>query len=158
MVMWEDLRGGRCSMADGCFNPPDEQGVYDMVKANFLRHYKSNRSPFGMYFHSRWFLTEHNMKGFVRFMDEMLELNDVYMVTNWQMLQWMRQPTPLSQIKNFPPFRCDDIGQRPPQCSAPHTCKVKFRSEVRTLRTCQQCPKSYPWTGNNGQVEPAASA
>lgn len=153
MVMWEDLRGGRCSMADGCFNPSDTDGVYDMVKANFLRHYNTNRSPFGMYFHSRWFLTEHNMNGFIKFMDEMLKMKDVYVVTNWQMIQWMRNPTPLSHIKNFAPFGCSDIRDRPPHCKQAHTCKVNFRNEIRTMRTCQECPKRYPWTGNNGFEE-----
>ncbi|XP_075676890.1 uncharacterized protein LOC113790217 isoform X3 [Dermatophagoides pteronyssinus] len=150
MVMWEDLRGGRCSMADGCFNPSDEDGVYEMVKRNFLRHYTSNRAPFGMYFHSRWFLTEHNMNGFIRFLDEMLQLDDIYLVTNWQMIQWMRNPTPLTHMKKFKPFGCDHIRNRPPLCKAPHTCKARFRSEIRTLKTCQKCPQSYPWTGNNG--------
>ena len=153
MVMWEDLRGGRCSMADGCFNPSDEEGVYNMVKNNFLRHYNSNRAPFGMYFHSRWFLTDHNMKGFVRFLDELLKLKDVYLVTNWQMIQWMKKPTSLSQMKNFAPLSCSDIQDRPPQCKAPHTCKVRFRGEIRTIRTCQTCPRLYPWTGNNGMED-----
>lgn len=150
MVMWEDLRGGRCSMADGCFNPSNEDGVYEMVKANFLRHYRTNRAPFGMYFHSRWFLTEHNMKGFLRFFDEMLQSSDVYVVTNWQMIQWMKQPTSLSRIKNFAPFGCKDLQSKPSLCKSPHTCKVRFRSETRTFRTCQTCPRTYPWTGNNG--------
>src|SRR5699024_819497 len=101
----------------------------------------------------RWFLTEHNMKGFVKFLDEMLQLKDVYLVTNWQMIQWMQRPTPLSQIRNFAPFGCDDIRDRPPQCKAPHTCKVRFRGETRTLRTCHTCPRVYPWTGNNGAQE-----
>lgn len=140
-------------MADGCFNPADENGVYDMVKLNFNRHYNSNKAPFGMFFHSRWFLTEHNMNGFIRFFDEMLTRKDVYVVTNWQAIQWMRHPTPLSQLHNFAPFGCNDLSERPPLCKAPHTCKVKFRSEMRTLRTCQQCPRRYPWTGNNGLEE-----
>lgn len=153
MVMWEDLRDGRCSMADGCFNPSDEQGVYEMVKKNFQRHYASSRAPFPAFFHSRWFLTEHNMNGFIKFLDEVLQQPDVYLVTNWQVIEWMRHPTPLSKIKSFEPFGCADIAQRPPQCKSPHTCKVAFRQETRTLRTCQPCPKTYPWTGNNGFQE-----
>ena len=44
MVMWQDLNGGRCSMGDGCSNPPDAEGVYKMLIKNFERHYTTNRS------------------------------------------------------------------------------------------------------------------
>ena len=43
MVMWQDLNGGRCSMGDGCSNPPDAEGVYKMLIKNFERHYTTNR-------------------------------------------------------------------------------------------------------------------
>ena len=46
MVMWQDLNGGRCSMGDGCSNPPDAEGVYKMLIKNFERHYTTNRSSF----------------------------------------------------------------------------------------------------------------
>lgn len=32
---------------------------------------------------------------------------DVYLVTNWQAIQWIRDPTPLSRMHNFEPFKCD---------------------------------------------------
>lgn len=149
MVMWQDLRNGRCSMADACFNPNDEQGVYEMVKNNFDRHYTTNRAPFGIYFHSRWFLTDHNRKGFIRFLDEVVGMKDVYFVTNWQMIQWMKDPTPLSMIKDFKPWKCD-FSDRPQECDRPYDCKVKLKSETRVLKTCQSCPKVYPWRGING--------
>lgn len=46
MVMWQDLNGGRCSMGDGCSNPPDAEGIYKMLIKNFERHYTSNRFAF----------------------------------------------------------------------------------------------------------------
>ena len=149
MVMWEDLQNGRCSMADACFNPRDEEAVLKMVRKNFDRHYTTNRAPFGIYFHSRWFLTEHNRKGFLKFMDEVMAMDDVYFVTNWQMIQWMKDPQPLDTIKSFKPWNCDYSG-RPAECKRPFHCKVKLKSEVRVLKTCQPCPKTYPWRGNNG--------
>lgn len=32
---------------------------------------------------------------------------DVWIVTNWQALQWVRDPTPISRINSFQPFQCD---------------------------------------------------
>merc|ERR1719297_275592 len=42
LVMWNDLKEGRCSMADACNNPPSAEGVYYMIMRNFQRHYNTN--------------------------------------------------------------------------------------------------------------------
>ena len=60
MIMWEDLRGGRCSMGDACTNPSTEEEVAEMLLKNFNRHYKTNRAPFGLFYHSAWFNTAHH--------------------------------------------------------------------------------------------------
>lgn len=125
MTMWVDLRGGRCSMGDACSNPQDEDGVYEMLMKNFDRHYKSNRAPFGLFYHSAWFNTVHHRRGFLKFMGTVNALSDVFFVTNWQMLQWMRQPTPLSEIDSFEPWQCPAKNDRPPPCFHPSVCNVK---------------------------------
>ncbi|RWS12168.1 hypothetical protein B4U79_03702 [Dinothrombium tinctorium] len=151
MIMWEDLRGGRCSMGDACSNPSDEKGVYEMLMKNFNRHYKSNRAPFGLFYHSAWFTTPHHKRGFTRFIDEILGLGDVYFTTNWQMLQWMRNPTQLSDIESFEPWRCNrKDSTRPTPCHHPNVCNVRYQSGSRFMKTCQACPNTYPWVGNTG--------
>ena len=68
--MWNDLKEGRCSMADACSNPPTAevgytvteqtiiqsvlQGVYYMIMRNFQRHYNTNRAPFLLSYHPAW--------------------------------------------------------------------------------------------------------
>jgi len=54
LVMWNDLKDGRCSMADACSNPSDAEGVYLMIMQNFQRHYQTNRAPFGLFYHPAW--------------------------------------------------------------------------------------------------------
>lgn len=125
MTMWVDLRGGRCSMGDACSNPADEDGVYEMLMKNFNRHYKSNRAPFGLFYHSAWFNTVHHRRGFLRFLTTVNSLSDVFFVTNWQMIQWIRQPTPLSEINSFEPWQCPAKNERPPPCYHPSVCNVK---------------------------------
>ena len=53
-----------CAMMDQC--PPfiDENEVYEMLMFNFKRHYETNRAPMGLYFHTIWFKSEINKKGF----------------------------------------------------------------------------------------------
>ena len=157
MVMWQDLRGGRCSMGDACSNPSDEDGVHEMLMKNFNRHYNSNRAPFGLYYHSAWFNTDHHKRGFLKFIDEILKKKDVYLITKCQLIQWLRQPTPLNQLNQLPGWQCngghhqyDGVSRRPPECHHPNICNVGSKSGSRFFKTCQPCPSSYPWLGNNG--------
>lgn len=34
-------------------------------------------------------------------------MKDVWLITNWQAIQWVRDPTPVSKLNNFQPFQCD---------------------------------------------------
>ncbi|XP_055296768.1 mucin-5AC [Sitodiplosis mosellana] len=149
MVMWQDLNGGRCSMGDACSNPPDSDGVVKMIMKNFERHYTTNRAPFGLFYHAAWFTQPHHKEGFIKFLDTINAMNDVWIVTNWQALQWVRDPTPLSRMNSFQPFQCN-YQDRPKRCNNPKVCNLWHKSGVRYMRTCQPCPEIYPWTGKSG--------
>ncbi|XP_066942881.1 uncharacterized protein Cda5 isoform X6 [Macrobrachium rosenbergii] len=152
MVMWQDLNGGRCSMGDACTTPPDAEGVYKMLIKNFERHYTSNRAPFGLFYHAAWFTTPHHKEGFIAFLDTISAMDDVWLITNHQLLQWMRDPQPLSTVKNFAPFGCNFPDRK--KCASTKVCNVWHKGGVRYMRTCQQCPEKYPWTGNTGVRSP----
>ena len=53
------------------------------------------------------FTTPHHKEGFELFLDTVTEMEDVWLVTSWQAVQWMRDPTPLDKIMDFKPFDCD---------------------------------------------------
>jgi len=95
------------------------------------------------------FTTPHHKEGFELFLDTVTEMEDVWLVTSWQAVQWMRDPTPLDKIMDFKPFDCD-YKTRPPRCDNPKVCNLWHKSGVRYMRTCQQCPSIYPWTGRTG--------
>uniref|UniRef100_A0A1Y1L861 Chitin-binding type-2 domain-containing protein n=2 Tax=Photinus pyralis TaxID=7054 RepID=A0A1Y1L861_PHOPY len=149
MVMWQDLNGGRCSMGDACSNPSDAEGVYKMIMKNFERHYTSNRAPFGLFYHAAWFTQPHHKEGFIQFLDAINSMKDVWLVTNWQAIQWVRDPTPTSRLNSFQPFGCN-YPDRPKRCNNPKVCNLWHKTGVRYMRTCQPCPDIYPWTGNTG--------
>lgn len=148
MVMLIDWRGGRCSMVDACSHPATEDEVVQNLLKNFKRHYESNKAPLGLYFHSAWFNTQHYRRAFMRFLDEINQLKDVYFVTNWQALQWIQSPTPIKRLKSFRPFQCDYSDRQ--ACLRPKTCNALFKEGPRMLKTCQTCPKVYPWVGRTG--------
>ena len=148
LVMYQDLQGGRCSMADACQNPSDAESVFKMLLKNFNRHYKSNRAPFGLFYHSAWFNTQHHFKGFLNFLDHILTKSDVYFTTNWQMIQWMKKPTSLGNLKStFTPWNCNSHERPVGECLNPHVCTVKHKEGSRFMKTCQTCPIYYPWVG-----------
>ncbi|XP_011686448.1 PREDICTED: uncharacterized protein LOC105449142 [Wasmannia auropunctata] len=149
MVMWQDLNGGRCSMGDACSNPPTPDGVYKMLIKNFERHYTTNRSPFGLFYHAAWFTQPHHKEGFLSFLDTIVAMDDVWIITNWQAIQWIRNPTPLALLHTFEPFGCH-YPDRPKRCNNAKVCNLWHKSGVRYMKTCQACPDIYPWTGKTG--------
>lgn len=65
------------------------------------------RAPFGLFYHAAWFTQPHHKEGFINFIDTILTMKDVWLLTNWQAIQWVRDPTPISRLNNFQPFQCD---------------------------------------------------
>ena len=66
-----------------------------------------NSAPFGLFYHAAWFTQPHHKEGFIKFLDVINAMQDVWIVTNWQALQWVRDPTPISRMNSFQPFQCD---------------------------------------------------
>lgn len=121
-----------------------------MIRHNFNRHYLTNKAPLSLSFDSSW-LTGN--PGFARelanWMDEVLtEHNDVYFVTELEVLKWMWTPTDLAGLRDFVDWqeKCDVKGQ--PLCSLSNPCPLTTRElpgETLRLHTCMQCPANYPW-------------
>ncbi|KAG8230136.1 hypothetical protein J437_LFUL010628 [Ladona fulva] len=98
--------GYRCAMVDSCPHHLTGKEIYNALIHNFHRHYDTNRAPFGLYFHTTWFKKPEFLAAFQKFLDEMGKRPDVWFVTNWQAVQWMRNPVPLGQVEQFEPWGC----------------------------------------------------
>ena len=96
--MWEipmttllDVRGGRCSMADGCFYTEEADAIQKIFTQNFLNHYTKTKAPFPFFIHAAWFFNNQNrVKGFLNFVDTILQLPDVYFVTGQQVIDYSK--------------------------------------------------------------------
>ena len=140
MTMMEDGKGGKCPMLDGCFYDEDVESIQRMLTRNFLRHYTGNKAPFPMFYHAAWFkLRPYREEALFKFLDSILELPDVYIVTSQQLIDWVRSPSPLSSPQptlNCPLRNVPSCGERKRQCSY----------GGRNFYTCaEQCPAKYPW-------------
>ncbi|XP_066942872.1 chitin deacetylase 1-like isoform X2 [Macrobrachium rosenbergii] len=145
----EELPG--CAMVDSCFsNKPTADQFYKFLVNNFDRHYNTNRAPMGLYFHSAFLKNDPEiLDAFLFWLDETLANNpDVYFVTMTQVIQWMQDPQPVSNLKNYEPWkeRCNVAG--PPYCYGGTNCELntdELPSETLRLATCMRCPNRYPW-------------
>jgi hypothetical protein len=155
--MWEipmetldDVRGGSCAMADGCFYEETAEAVQKIFTQNFLKHYTQTKTPFPLFFHAAWFVARpHRVEGFFLFLDSILALPDVYFVTSQELIQWTRFPEPLQSVHSSSTFHCN-FPNRPPRCGRrKNKCSLKFRGDKRQFSSCQQqCPRVYPWVNN----------
>ncbi|CAH1116024.1 unnamed protein product, partial [Phaedon cochleariae] len=117
-----------CSMVDSCPSDLTGNDVYDMLTHNFKRHYLSNRAPLGLYFHSTWFKNHEYLTAFQKFLSDILKEPDVWFVTSWQAIQWMRQPKTVDQLHDFAPWGCKrSFDQSEIACSTPNVCKLYSR-------------------------------
>ena len=92
-------RGGSCSMADGCFYNEDADSIQKIFTQNFLEHYTKSKAPFPLFFHAAWFFNRpHRKDGFLKFIDSILALPDVYFVTSQELIAWTRYPEPLPNV------------------------------------------------------------
>ncbi|CAG5128547.1 unnamed protein product [Candidula unifasciata] len=110
-----------CAYVDDCANNPrDKNEAYQMLWKNFLRNYHSNRAPLYLNLHSPWLNTKYQLEAMDEFIQKMVSIDDVYVVTITQALQWQMNPTPLNQLKNFESFKCP-----------------KFASNAESKKLCQ---------------------
>lgn len=97
-----------CVYVDGCMNaPPNEDAAYQFLWDNFYNYYTTTKMPFGINMHPSWFYYPDRLKAMDRFIQKLVSLNDVYIVSANRMLEWLKRPTPLQDLHSFAPWACD---------------------------------------------------
>ncbi|XP_021371234.1 uncharacterized protein LOC110461851 [Mizuhopecten yessoensis] len=96
-----------CAFIDHCYNTAwNEEDAYKYIMDNFYSRYNGNRSPYGFHIHAVWLNYAFNKRAMERAIKDMMDHDDVYIVNIKQMLEWMKNPTKLSDIKRFDPWGC----------------------------------------------------
>ena len=156
-----------CAMADACTPQPETANeTFNYFRENFERHYHDNRAPFPVYLHEAWLKNDERRDGYFQFVDWLLNQEDVYLVTMQQVIEWMRNP---SNVTEFDTKMCNLIGEgvrRPigrklaSRCAASRIAKNGRLCEYRNLQqlhgqtrymticSTKRCPPRYPWVGN----------
>ncbi|CAF1290499.1 unnamed protein product [Adineta steineri] len=104
--MYQDLDGRNCTTigSDHCRVPRVADKFFKYLKYNLNRHLYSNHAPFVMAFDSYWLnepYTAWRIEGLKLFLEHVLRhhSNDVYFVRMIDIINWVKQPVGLKQMK-----------------------------------------------------------
>jgi hypothetical protein len=139
-------------MVDFCLpDPTDSEDTFLYFKTNFDRHYTTNRAPFPVFLHEAWLSIEpFREQGYFEFIDYLLTLDDVFIVTIQEVIHWMENPVPLSEYKQTKcvrtpaESRCHD-----PELTCPYIKVPELHKTDKSMVICNgNCPTHYPWVNN----------
>lgn len=152
----EGYEGGHCPYLDQCvLHNLDSEEVLEWLQEDFARHYEQNKAPYMMPFHTNWFQIKELEQGLHKFLDWMLTLPDVYVVTVTQALGWMTDPHETRNVNNLDAWDCKkQVPSTSKPCSNSISCALAFKvpeaniTDTRYMETCAECPNQYPWLGD----------
>jgi len=150
MDPWLDTANGASTI--------NNTATLEYMKNTFTAHYTGNRQPVGLYTHPvHLSLTypgvnpDPNMIAMINaFLDWAQEQQDVWIVSNAQLLSWMRNPVPVSQLGQVAALQCST----PDVSSSLQICNGIPQNENGLLAhcdfsdfpffTCYGCPQTEP--------------
>jgi hypothetical protein len=109
----------------------------------------TSKAPLSLMVPSSWFRVVNNsFEGFEKFLDELGGRSDVFLVSQQQVIEWMKNPVPVDQFKT-------DVYDRTADCNAINCPLINTNNEIRYMKSCISCPEVYPWLENpTGQLNP----
>lgn len=90
------------------------------------RNYRTNRAPLYVNLHSIYLDTDYHLNAIDSFIQRLTSMDDVYIVTVSQAIEWVRNPVPLSGIKDFKPWQCDYTANQEDKAF----CSFTFRPTI----------------------------
>lgn len=115
--------------------------IKDWLLKEFNKTYATDRAPFNLLINAVWFSkVDNSLEAIKQFLDELNKREDVYLISNKQLLDWMKNPEPLGTYKpklEIEHQSCNQID-----------CKLAFGASFMYMSSCVACPTMYPWVGN----------
>ncbi|EPQ60095.1 hypothetical protein GLOTRDRAFT_134849 [Gloeophyllum trabeum ATCC 11539] len=154
MDPWLDSANGASAVNDSA--------TLEYMKKTFTDHYNGNRQPIGLYTHpihlSRTYpgveVSNSTINMINAFLDWAQEQQNVWIVSNEQLLDWVRHPVPVSQLDSFDSLKCST----PQVDSGKKICNGMPQNEAGLLShcafpdfpfyTCYGCPEEEPTPKN----------
>ncbi|KAH9947495.1 hypothetical protein B0H21DRAFT_327774 [Amylocystis lapponica] len=154
MDPWMDTANGASAVNDSA--------TLEYMKNTFTAHYNGNRQPVGLYTHPIHLSTTYpgstastsTIDMINEFLDWAQEQSNVWIVSNEQLLAWVRNPVPVTQLDSVAALKC----AVPEVDSSLKICNGIPQNEAGLLDrcpfpdfpfyTCYGCPQETPSPGN----------
>ncbi|OUM62159.1 hypothetical protein PIROE2DRAFT_11662, partial [Piromyces sp. E2] len=135
-------------------NVDSNENLLKILKNNFLNlHYNNNRTPFTITLTKQWLEQDQKIETINKFLKWVVEetKKDTYFINYSQLIEWMKNPIGLSNMKNSNIFKCEN--NREISCKNPNLCSYKTAS----FKTCRECPIQNPYLEANLDEIPESS-
>ncbi|TBU62469.1 hypothetical protein BD310DRAFT_871227 [Dichomitus squalens] len=150
MDPWLDAANGATAVND--------TATLEYLKSTFTAHYNAKRQPLGLYTHPIHVslsvpgstASKSTIAMINSFLDWAQEQTNVWIVSSEQLLEWVRNPVPVSQLDNFAPLKCST----PAVDSSMKICNGIPQNEQGLVElcafndfpfyTCYGCPADHP--------------
>ncbi|XP_066259307.1 chitin deacetylase 8-like [Euwallacea similis] len=137
--------GDVCNTIAGCFREnstvtSEEFSDWLVEQVDNVR--KSNKAPMTLIVEENLFQSvENSWDGLVDALDRIQKDQQVFLVSQARVIEWMKNPVPVSEFKTNPVTI--DTGCVEATCNL-----LNEKNQTRTMVSCVPCPKNYPWLDN----------
>ncbi|KAJ8961139.1 hypothetical protein NQ318_008819 [Aromia moschata] len=138
-----DLVGdfGECNTLTSCKTSGTADEIAEWLVGEVEAIRQSTRVPITLLVDSSWFqVVVNSWQGFNKALNTLATYNDVYFVSQKQVVDYMKNPVPLAEFRT-------DVENRNAACNAV-TCMLNKETDIRYMTSCIPCPIVYPWLGN----------
>lgn len=143
--------------------------VSSWMKNTFAAHYNAQRQPFGLYTHPIHIATGYpgvadpttTINMINEFLDWAQQQANVWIVSNEQLLAWVQNPVPVSQLNTLPEFQCALPSVDQKICNGMHPNEDGLLDYCMFTEfpffTCYGCPATPPTPADPNPSQPVVS-
>jgi len=158
--IFDEKQANGVHLMDPWLDDPDPNKVLEWMKSTFLAHYNGNRQPFGLYTHPIHLATGYpgvadpkaqiNMVN--QFLDWAQQMQGVWIISNAQLLEWVKKPVPISNLNSVSALGCSTPSVTNKICNGmPENEKGLLQNCAFSdfpFTTCYGCPTVPPSPSN----------
>jgi len=134
----------------------NDSATLSWMQNTFTAHYNGNRQPFGLYTHPIHVATGYpgiidptsTINMINAFLDWAQEQPNVWIVSNMQLLEWVRNPVTIADLNSFEPLKCPAPQVSQPICNGIPSNEAGLLQECPfsdfPFFTCYGCPSVEP--------------
>ena len=151
--------GKACPMADFCQTQPmTKDRTLAYLWKNFHRFYGGNRAPMGLHLHATWFMKDNMyFEAVDEFINTLSKMNDVYLVSTHQVIEWMKNPVKKSEATTFEPWKTSCKGKAALEATLVKVTTTSSTTTTTTTTTTTPSPPPTTTTTTTTTIAPPAT-